>query len=179
MEPPFDDLKARYIALPNELKDTISSREAAEALYHIGTANGLRIDEMDMLSKQTGLVLLGVTHPNDFVARLRDALPMSRDKVPAIAGAVSEQIFAPIHDMLIAAHKKDAPPQAASEPTAIKSVPRTLGADITQAKMSGTFRLPPDTITVKAPAPTPKATPAAPVRDGKYASIDPYREPTN
>ncbi len=180
--------------LPPAVQNAIAAVGLRERFLKITRDRGLRIDQAGSTEDEMMMVLIGLEHPDRFVDNLVKNAGLDRTTASNVATDINNSIFKEIRHLLIEMHEKDrltdellqesvTPSAVQTPPTPVAtSVPRTLGSDMTQVKMDGTFRLAPDAITVKAPAPVvsiPKPTPTAPVRDGKYASVDPYREPTN
>lgn len=179
--------------LPQDIQDIIMSEERSDAFHTIMKKNELTVAQIAAVADTLAPITFGLMLPKELPSELRRALPMlESSKVDAIVADINTMLLAPIRmHVMEAAHDAKAPsaptapiqaPAAVqTPPPAMASVSRTLGADMTQVKMDGTFRLAPDSVTVKAPVETPavpKPTPSAPVRDGKYAAVDPYREPT-
>ena len=176
--------------LPQDIQDIVMSPDQSEAFHTIMKKHELTVAQIAAVADTLAPITFGLVLPKELPSELRRALPtLESAKIDALVADVNTLLLAPIRmQVMEAAHEAKAPiaptapiqaPAAVqTPPPAMASVSRTLGADMTQVKMDGTFRLPPDSITVKAPA-IPKPTPAAPVRDGKYAAADPYREPTD
>lgn len=195
--------------LPIAIRNAIATVGLRERFLKITRGRGLRIDQAGSAEDEMMLVLIGLEHPDRFIDNLVKNVGLDRTTASDVAADINNSIFKEIRHLLIEMHEKDrlteemlqepatqgGPSALTQAPSSIptvnqqpptqplsttQNIPRTLGSDMTQVKMDGTFRLAPDAVTVKAPTPTiPKPTPVAPVRDGKYASADPYREPVN
>ncbi len=181
--------------LPQDIQDIVMSPDQSEAFHTIMKKNELTVAQIAAVADTLAPITFGLMLPKELPSELRRALPMLEStKVDALVADINTMMLAPIRmHVMEAAHDAKTPLVAPTAPTqapaavqtpppAAASISRTLGADMTQVKMGGTFRLAPDSVTVKAPVETPavpKPTPSAPVRDGKYAAVDPYREPTN
>lgn|GEM_PF-4964075 len=183
--------------LPQDIQDIIMSPERSDAFHTIMEKNELTVAQIATVADTLAPITFGLVLPKELPSELRRALPtLESAKIDALVVDINTLMLAPIRmQVMEAAHDAKAPiaptapiqaPAAVqTPPPTMSSISRTLGADMTQVKMDGAFRLPPDSITVKAPTtpvatpPIPKPTPAAPVQDGKYAAVDPYREPTN
>ena len=59
-----------YDNLPEDLKDSIFSVDTTSVINEIGRKYGLAIDKIGDLANETGMVMLGVTHPNEFIGNL-------------------------------------------------------------------------------------------------------------
>ncbi|MEN9405284.1 MAG: hypothetical protein RLY47_243 [Candidatus Parcubacteria bacterium] len=180
--------------LPQDIQDIVMSQEQSEAFHTIMKKHELTVAQIAAVADTLAPITFGLVLPKELPSELRRALPtLESAKIEALVADVNTLLLAPIRmHVMEAAHDAKTPLVAPAAPTqapaavqtpppAMASVSRTLGADMTQVKMDGTFRLAPDSVTVKAPVTpsVPKPTPSAPVRDGKYAAVDPYREPTN
>lgn len=184
--------------LPDAVRSAIAGVGLRERFMKIVRDRGLRIDQAGSAEDEMMLVLIGLEHPDKFVDNLIKNAHLERDVATNVAADINNDIFKGIRQLLVEMHEKDRltdemlqrPETQGASPVPTQTplsanIPRTLGTDMTQAKMGGTFHLPPDTVAVKAPPSVatpivlPKPSPAAPVKDGKYAAVDPYREPTN
>lgn len=93
-----------YDNLPEDLKDAIFGVEMNEIVEKIGRENRLNIEQIGDLANETGMVMLGVTHPNEFIANLAERLETDKEKARAIAQEINEQIFKPVRDSLRKIH---------------------------------------------------------------------------
>ena len=94
----------RYDDLPEDLKDAIFSVDTTSLVNMIGKKHGLAIDKIGDLANETGMVMLGVTHPNEFVANLAERLEADKEKARAIAQEINEQIFKKVRESLRKIH---------------------------------------------------------------------------
>src|SRR3989338_4689731 len=95
-----DEFRAKYAALPENLREAYSSVNTTEILEEIGKKHGLHIDETGGLVDETGYVMLGVTPPQEYIKNLAEALEIPREKAKEIAVDVNEQVFKPIREAL-------------------------------------------------------------------------------
>ena len=93
-----------YDNLPEDLKDAIFSVDTTSLVNMIGKKHGLAIDKIGDLANETGMVMLGVTHPNDFIGNLTDRLDVDKEKARIIAQEINEQIFKPVRESLRKIH---------------------------------------------------------------------------
>lgn len=98
-------IRERYKNLPPDLKDAIFSEEVTEKIMNISNKYGLYVDEMGELGNEIGRVMLGITHPKDFIRNLMSRLEVDAEKARAIAKDVNEQIFAKVKESLKKLHK--------------------------------------------------------------------------
>ena len=93
-----------YDELPEDLKDAIFSIDTTSVVNMIGRKHSLAIDKIGDLANETGMVMLGVTHPNDFIGNLADRLEVDKEKARTIAQEINEQIFKKVRDSLRKIH---------------------------------------------------------------------------
>jgi len=93
-----------YDNLPEDLKDSIFSVDTTSVVNEIGRKYGLAIDKIGDLANETGMVMLGVTHPNEFIGNLADRLEIDKEKARAIAQEINEQVFKKVRESLRKIH---------------------------------------------------------------------------
>ncbi len=93
-----------YDNLPEDLKDAIFSVEMSSVVEKIGRENQLNIEQIGDLANETGMVMLGVTHPDEFITNLAERLGVEKEKARAIAHEINDQIFKPVRDSLRKIH---------------------------------------------------------------------------
>lgn len=93
-----------YVKLPQDLKDAILGVDSTDIMRKIGEKHKLAIDKIGKMVGEAGYVMLGVTHPNEFIANLADRLEVDKEKARAIAQEINEQIFKPVRDSLRKIH---------------------------------------------------------------------------
>src|SRR3989338_1255122 len=122
-----DEFRAKYAALPVNLREAYGSIKTGEILEEIGKKHGLHIDDLGSLIDETGYVMLGTTPPQEYIKKLADALEIPRKKAKEIAIEVNEQVFKPIRDALKRVHKvgeyKDSPQGARVPPSVAPAQP--------------------------------------------------------
>ena len=99
-----EQLLEKFDQLPQDLQDAILAVETSDKLQLIAKKFGLHIDQTGEMGSETGLVMLGITHPTEFIGNLEKRLGVERAKAAQIAGEVNEQIFLPIRDSLKKIH---------------------------------------------------------------------------
>mgnify|MGYP001611753775 CR=1 FL=1 len=100
-----EELLDRYEKLPQALKDAIFAETNADKMFNLGKKNGLTIDQTGEAASETGHVMLGVTHPRDFVNNLKERLHVDSEKARGIAEDINREIFRPIREHLKDLHK--------------------------------------------------------------------------
>jgi hypothetical protein len=189
-------LSDKFFILPKEIQNTISSAEVAKTIQAIAQKHGLHVDKTGELGDETGRVMLGVTHPKNFVANLTRRLGLSSEKATEIALDVNRQIFRPIRESLKKIHgigerlqeagadkkrESAATTGQTNEPNVVTEKKdkekRPATEDIHETKLKTEVRSKREEIEIKG-APSKEnqyAQPPAP--NGQYPpGLDPYRE---
>jgi len=97
-------IETMYKNLPNDLKTVFFSANKDETIESIGRKYNLAIDKIGDLANEAGMVMLGVTHPNDFIGNLADRLEIDKEKARAIAQEINEQVFKKVRESLRKIH---------------------------------------------------------------------------
>ena len=169
-------IEEKFDALPDDIKNTLTSEETANALKGIGTKNGLLEDRMTILINETGFVMLGLTHPSQFVGNLTTAMGISRENAQRIAAAVNESVFAPIRESLKRIHNIGMPVDASALSTL--DTGNTKKLDIEPAVLPHAEKL--ENITMRPREeihPLDEHVEQQGGRPQNISSGDPYREP--
>ncbi len=95
-----EQLLEKYRALPKEVREAIFSINTAEIIRQIGEKHKLMIDKIGELADETGLVMLGLGHPNQFISHLTERLEINHELAKEIAQEVNLKIFYPIREHL-------------------------------------------------------------------------------
>ena len=99
-----EQIEIMYKNLPNDLKTVFFSANKDETIESIGRKHNLTIDKIGELANETGMVMLGVTHPNEFIGNLAERLEVDKAKARAIAGDINEQAFKKVRESLRKIH---------------------------------------------------------------------------
>lgn len=113
----LEKLQELHRKLPQDVRDAYSSVETTNVLEEIGKKHGVHLDDLGELVSETGLVMVGHTHPKNYIKNIRSRMNISGEKASAIAKDVNEQIFKPIRESLKKIHEveerlEDPPPQS-------------------------------------------------------------------
>ena len=164
-------------ALPQAVKDAIKSVDIESAFAEIIKTNNLRLDQAGVLETEILLTILGMEPTTAFIKNIKSRVHVDEDTATKIASDVNEKIFKAIRMEMasLSTHSGETQMDADRTPSSSsQNVSRTFGADVTEAKLEGAFRLAPDSVVSDAPT---KLTPPSTER-GKYpGGVDPYREP--
>lgn len=120
---PEQKLREAFEDLPKGLQSAIASVDTANAVQEIAKKNFLHVDQMANLASETGLVLLGLTHPAEFVANLSKRLRVPEDKAKEVAKEISSKILSKVRDALRVLHDEGPKPQAQKPPQVFHSGP--------------------------------------------------------
>ena len=100
------DLRSAFESLPVGLRQSLSSVDTANAIQEIAKKYLLHVDQMASLASETGLVLLGLTHPADFIKNLGTRLRLPEDRAKEIARDISSQILVKVREALRGLHEE-------------------------------------------------------------------------
>ena len=104
-----ETLLDRYEKLPQELKGAIFAQVNTDNLLKIGRNNNLTFDQIGAMARETGYVILGITHPARFVYKLKESLNIDTARANAVARDINREIFRSIWTNLREVHNiKDA-----------------------------------------------------------------------
>ncbi len=118
-----DRLREQFETLPEGLKGAITSVDTANIIQNIAKKYMLHVDQMGSLASETGLVLLGFTHPRSFVANLSSRLRVNESRALEIAKDISAQILVKVREALRGLHGNAENPKSEIRPAS-----RNLGA---------------------------------------------------
>lgn len=149
--------------LPKDLKDAIFSVDSAGIIQETGKKYNLMVDKIGELADETGLVMLGLTHPKDFISNLVRRLEIDAATARKIADEINTRVFKKVRDSLKKLHGiNDEKPQKKEEPHPSRD---EIVKEIEKEHSNGEEPRVPEIIKGrKEPS------------DGKYPQGDPYRE---
>lgn len=193
-----EQLKEAFKKLPSDLQDAIYSVDVSEKLEKIYKKHSLHIDQAGELGSEVGLVMMGLTKPNDFAENITRRLSVPEEKARAVASDINSQIFMPIRQSLMKLHEeRDIKPETQNPkpqiqtsvtppPPVVKKNSDTnirMHTNYTNAEMGGKslmenkvgsiMKMPAQEITLK------ETTNKQPTTNDikKNYLVDPYREP--
>ena len=85
---------------PIEVKQSLESVGFLSRLQGVSKKFGLNVEETGELVSETGLVMLGLTEPMQFVDNLVRRLRLPRDRAMAVGQAVNMEILRPVREIL-------------------------------------------------------------------------------
>jgi len=200
MQYSLEQLNKKFDLLPEDIQSAISSSDVDQKIQNIGRQHNLHIDKMGELSDETGLVMLGFTHPSNFIKNIKGRVGVDENMAREITKEINEQIFKPIKNSLMKVHEtentitddkqSETDEQIPSKEEVLEEIERqptnynqttqiaassdqgikSISKDIIESKLSKPFKIPKEETEHKA-GETPSTT------SGGYKDIDPYREP--
>ena len=119
------EVEEHFQRLPEPLKEAMMSVENSERIFEVGKKFALTVEQIGFLAEESGYVVLGLTHPQDFVARLGQHMRVDADKAKNIAQEINHRVFFPLREGLKAAHQFElTQEQIQQPPPPIPVVPR-------------------------------------------------------
>src|SRR3989344_3480666 len=73
-------IRGIYSKLPNDIKEAIFSVDVSDKIIDIGKKHKLAVDKIGIIGNETSRVMLGVTHPNEFIGNLTERLEVDKEK---------------------------------------------------------------------------------------------------
>ena len=153
-----EQLFAKYEKTPKDLQNAILSAETSDVISAVAKKYGLNIEQTGNLADEIGLLMLGETHPKDFVSNIYKRLGSDPETTKKIAEEINTQIFAKVKESLKKIHDvgeetpqiiADIKPSPFEQKLEEKVFPPTLVKEVEQAQKEKRYR----------------------------ASADPYKEP--
>lgn len=107
----YEQLSEKIEKLPEDLREAIFGAESSQILQEIGKKYALHIDKLGELVNEVGLVMVGITHPKDFIPNLAERLGVDKMTAKNIAQDVNAQIFAKVRESLKKIHGLSGEPE--------------------------------------------------------------------
>lgn len=107
----YEQIKEAHKKLPKDLQDALYDVKITDIERAIGKRHGLMLDKIGKLIEETGLVMLGLTRPEDYIKNLAKRLEAPPEKAKAIADDINQQVFKPIRESLKKIHNVSTPAQ--------------------------------------------------------------------
>lgn len=176
-----------YEELPQEVREAIFSVNTADTIMKIGRENKLTTEKIGILADEAGLLMLGVTHPNNFISNLDKRLQIDKETTRKVAHAVNEQIFAKIRESLRMIHNQVpiSSPGKNQTPQVMPQMIKPQGYVSNKEEIKPPIPVSKDIIAERSKKeifrskPEIVEKPLPPLPKSKYPdSADPYREPT-
>lgn len=151
-------IEQRLAELPEDVQAAIASSDFDEKVRTIGQAQGLHIDQMEALSDEVMLAMLGFVGMDDLAKGVEQQVRLDPAKAQAITDAVNKEIFLPIRESMKAwaAGKKGGgtPPATPSDPAQSVVMPSSAPKPAMPPAAASSA-----TVAAPAPAPQPAQAP--------------------
>src|SRR3990167_11362864 len=92
-------IKEKFDALPEGIQEIILSSNYEETLLIVGKQYQLNIEQLDILQRETTLVMMGLTPTKDFATELARELKIDAVKASQIVKDLNEKIFLKIREL--------------------------------------------------------------------------------
>ena len=86
--------------IPEEIKQAFFSVETAKEIDAIGTENGLLIDQIDILVKETGYAMIGAKPAGDFVKNITKEIGIDNKVAAKIAEDINNKVLLPLREKI-------------------------------------------------------------------------------
>lgn len=103
-------------AVPEDVREQVTSEEVAQTLTEIGKSHALHIDQQGILDEETLYIMLGVENPDNFIGTLQNRLGIDEGKAISIARDINEKVFLRIRQSLMAMHEEEKEAEEAPAP---------------------------------------------------------------
>lgn len=104
MEYTQQQLKEKFDSLPNDIRQALLSEDPGLIIQLIGQDAGITPEQALDIEDEVTAVLMGTSHPKDFIANIQSKIDVDQEKARAIAEKVNEEIFQPVKESLNVVH---------------------------------------------------------------------------
>lgn len=132
-----EEVLRRIKTIHPDLRRAVASSANADKIFEIGKNYNLLVDKMGELASETMYLMLGVTHPDEFVGNLAERLQVDRQTASKIADDINKEIFSPVREHLRGLFNPSASGQATPSPTQ----PHIHQREISEERLPETGRL--------------------------------------
>ncbi|HEY4521675.1 MAG TPA: hypothetical protein VJH05_00865 [Candidatus Paceibacterota bacterium] len=124
----------RYMDITEDVQKALFATTTSDAIFEVGKKHGLAIDKMGELSDETGLVMLGMTKPSEYIKNLEKRLGVEAIKAKEIAEDINQKVFSPIRESLKKIHgiiKEPVQPSVEPLRKVSEKIPDNLPVEVT------------------------------------------------
>lgn len=118
-----EQLMEKFNKLPQDIKDAILNVNTSEIINSICGKYKLNVTKAGEVADETGLVMLGITHPKDFISNIAKRLEVDNMTASKIGQDVNEQIFSKVRESLKNLHNLQDETQTLSVSSGVTSTP--------------------------------------------------------
>jgi hypothetical protein len=86
--------------LPQELKETVFSKQTAESVVEVCSANGIEDERISEIARYTGRVLMGILPLDEFETTIKKELKLTTEEAKKIAQEINRFVFYPVRSAL-------------------------------------------------------------------------------
>ena len=162
--------------LPETLRLAIDAIPWRSTIKEIAVSNKLTFDQVDILERETMLILYGFESPDNYIDNIVREVPMESELANTIGVSVTERIFSVIESRMKGAENESESEIQNSLPEKIKEIHPMIEEgegvhDVPHVESVAPIKTP----VVSKPEPKPELKTSIP--DYRYDGKDPYREP--
>lgn len=92
--------------IPAEVREAIRASDWERTIFNIGREHKLHIDDIDTLSVETILTMIGLEHPKDYPENIQKRIGLKDEELMNIVDQVNERLFSKIRDALKTHYEK-------------------------------------------------------------------------
>ncbi len=122
----IEKIEEKFLELPEDVQKALFSVEVSETISGVGKKYGLVVNKLGELADETGLIMLGLTKPSEYIKNLEQRLGVSASQAKEIAEDINQKVFSPIRESLKKIHgitasaQAEAPKKIPEHPTPTK-----------------------------------------------------------
>lgn len=92
--------------IPAEVREAIRASDWERTIFNIGREHKMHIDDIDTLSIETILTMIGLEHPKDYPENIQKRIGLKDEELMNIVDQVNERLFSKIRDALKTHYEK-------------------------------------------------------------------------
>lgn len=160
-----EELEEKFKQLSPAIEEVIYGVSAEKTLEEIGKKHKLPIDRLGILANETHLVMLGLTHPKDFINNLAERLELDKEIVKSMAQEINQRIFHKIREELKKMHGLE--PMNSKPPAKRESTVNWKIRDLRKEKLAAKAAIIEPSVKIEPPTAVSATTEPAPVEPEK------------
>ena len=86
--------------IPAEVREAIKSSDWERTIFNIGREHKMHIDDIDTLSVETILTMIGLEHPKDYPENIQKRIGLKDEELMNLVDEVNERLFSKIREAL-------------------------------------------------------------------------------
>lgn len=86
--------------IPPEVREAIEKSDWERTIFNIGHEHKMHIDDIDTLSIETILTMIGLEHPKDYPENIQKAIGLKEEELMNLVDEVNERLFSKIREAL-------------------------------------------------------------------------------